>query len=160
MEYSKPHGNTRAAGMALKPTQFYYLEASFRQRLDEIVRAVLNRTSTVALWEALCGVLPLERNRPESLSRRVEGLEYASDKLWTQAVEGGKRAFGQNFDRGALRQAAGILPISHYHYLSGSREPWGLVRTRRDALNDPQTALLKLRRDVESLAQFILLLPG
>lgn len=127
--------------------------------MDEILRNFTGSAHVGDLWEKLCAALPLDRGRPESLSRRVEGLDYVAEKLWALAVESGKKTFGPNFDREALRRAAGIMPISHYHYIMGSREPWGLVLTRRDALHDPQTALLKLRRDIESLGDFILNLP-
>lgn len=159
MEYLGEYGKTAKPKMAAKPRKFYYLEAQARQRVEEIVQLLSARGSKLKGWEALCEALPLERGLPQSLSRRVEGLDLAAEKLWALAVEGGRKAFGPGFDRESLRRAAGILPISHYHYLSGSREPHELVQTRRDALNDPTTALVKLRRDIEALTEFIQHLP-
>jgi hypothetical protein len=156
MEYASQSKTTLLSGTPVRPNQYFYLNSGIRQALEEVLENYRRRTLEENLWERLCAELPLDRGRPESLSRRVEGLNYAAEKLWTMAVESGKKAFGQNFDRRGLRHAAGILPISQYHYLIGSREPWRQVLTRRDALHDPQTALLKLRRDVESLGDFIL----
>jgi hypothetical protein len=152
--------NTPLSVTPARPNPYFYLGAGIRQAIEETLERYLHRTLEGNLWARLCAELPLDRGRPESLSRRVEGLNYAAETLWNMAVESGKKAFGQNFDRERLRRTTGILPIGHYHYLRGSREPWGQVLTRRDALHDPQTALLKLRRDIESLGDFILHLPS
>src|SRR5512142_1010288 len=140
MEYMGQHGKTGHPRTAVKPRKFFYLDSQARQRVEEIISGVAQRGAKINGWEALCEALPLERSRPQSQSRRVEGLDLAAEKLWALAVEAGRKAFGKNFDRESLCRAAGILPISHYHYLSGSREPHFLVQTRRDALNDPATA--------------------
>jgi hypothetical protein len=159
MEYTGQSQNTPLPSTPARPSQYFYLDSRIRQAIEEVLGSYLRHGQQGNLWERLCEALPLDRSRPEVLSRRVEGLEYAAEKLWTLAMESGRKAFGQNFDRGGLRRAADIRPISQYHYLRGSREPWRQVMTRRDGLHDPQTALLKLRRDVESLGDFILKLP-
>jgi hypothetical protein len=159
MEYVNHSTNPASSVPATGSKKYYFLDSKGRHELEEILRSYLSRSLSGNVWEALCAALPLDRGQPESLSRRVEGLLYASEALWGLAMESGKKAFGLSFDRYALCRSAGILPMSHYHYLRGSREPWGQVLTRRDALHDPQTAMMKLQRDIESLGDFILNLP-
>jgi len=46
--------------------------------------------------------------------------------------------------------------MSQYHYLTGSREPMNVLLTRDDALQDPSTAFVKLKHDIETWSEFIL----
>ncbi|MBM3327178.1 MAG: hypothetical protein FJY65_09450 [Calditrichaeota bacterium] len=103
------------------------------------------------LFEKITDLLPIEKLNQDTVRRRVEGYYYASELLWQKALQGGK------FSRQDLVRKAGLKPLSHYHYLTGSREPRNIVLTRDDYLNDPTTALVKLRDDILAIAK---VLPG
>jgi hypothetical protein len=135
--------------------KFYYLDAQTRHQLDGVLRGDLAQFTPADLWKQLCAALPLQRLHPETLRRRVEGMAYAADWLWQAALLKGKEAFGQEFDRENLLKSIRPVPISHYHYILGSREPRDLLRSRRDGLHDPQIALAKLQHDIEALADFM-----
>ncbi len=99
-----------------------------------------------ALFDKITDLLPIEKLNPDTVRRRVEGYYYASEELWQKALQSGK------FSRAELVKKAGLKPLSHYHYLTGSREARNIVLTRDDYLNDPPTALVKLRDDILGLA--------
>lgn len=101
------------------------------------------------LFDQITDLLPIEKLNPDTVRRRVEGYYFASEELWKRALESKK------FNRQDLIRKAGLKPLSHYHYLTGSREPVAYVLTRSDYLNDPTTALVKLRDDILGLARIL-----
>ncbi len=143
----------------VKAKKYYYLDTATQHRLDEILRGFMHLRTSNHLWENLCSNLPVQKWSPASLRLRVEGLAYAAERLWNTALEDGKRAYGEDFDRDHLRRYVRTLPMSHYHYLVGSRESKEVLRTRHDALEDPLTALAKLQSDIAALADFLRQLP-
>ena len=140
--------------------RFYYLDSETRKELDAVLESYLKGSTGDSLWAALCRTLPVEQKRSTSYNIRVEGLSYAAESLWDAALARGKQVFGENFGRQELSQAVGSRPISYYHYLIESREPWTILNTRRDALEDLDTAMLKLKDDILSLVDFIRRLPS
>ncbi len=135
--------------------RYYYLDSQTRKSVDEVLQRTVSGHASTASWSELCRVLPVERLHPESVRRRVEGMTYAADWLWDEALRIGKKEFGPTFDRANLRRSIHSCPISHYHYLMGSREPRHVLLTRRDGLQDPRIALSKLQHDVEELFDFV-----
>ena len=97
----------------------------------------------------------MEKQSGRSHRRRVEGMIYCSEHLWSLAMESGKGAYGADFSRQDLIRLTGSRPMSHYRYLTGSREPMEVLLTRDDALEDSGTALVKFRDDIEALIDFI-----
>jgi len=91
-------------------------------------------------------LLPVDKLRSESVRQRVEGLYFASEVLWYRILSTHK------LTREEVVVQAKLKPLSHYHYLLGSREPGASVMTRDDYYNDPATALAKLRDDIIGLA--------
>jgi len=160
MQVSPRRESVGIAGTRVMRKQYYYLDAQIRQQLDEVLRDFAIRRSNGHLWADLCSLLPVEKFKPESLKMRVEGLSYTADALWKMALQRGKEFFGENFDRLSLQRTVRTYPISHYHYLLGSREPRDLVLTRRDGMHDPQVALYKLHNDIQALADFICQTPA
>ena len=146
------HHESHAAPTAAR---FYYFDSQSRKSVDEVLQRTVSARAAAASWSELCRVLPVERQRPESIRRRVEGMTYAADWLWDEALRIGKKEFGPTFDRANLLRSIRSYPISHYHYLMGSREPRHILLTRRDGLHDPRIALSKLQRDVEELFDFV-----
>jgi len=146
------HHESHAAPPAAR---FYYLDSQTRKGVDEVLQRTVSGRASTASWSELCRLLPVERQRHESVRRRVEGMTYAADWLWDEALRIGKKEFGPNFDRANLRRSIRSYPISHYHYLMGSREPRDVLLTRRDGLHDPRIALAKLQHDVEELFDFV-----
>jgi len=82
--------------------------------------------------------------------RRVEGYSQATDLLWEKILEIGK------LDKQEIITRANLKPMSYYHYLTGSREAPDYAKSREDMLNDPSTALVKLRDDIIGLADLML----
>ncbi len=99
-------------------------------------------------------VLPIEKMDSDTVRRRVEGLYYASELIFKRLLAGGKMT------RSDIVRAAGLKPLSHFHYLTGSREPKNIVLTRDDYLNDPSTALVKLKDDIVHIAPLLLKQPN
>jgi len=95
-----------------------------------------------AFFNKVVEVLPIEKMDPDTVRRRVEGLYYTSELIFKKLLAGGKMT------RNDIVRAAGLKPLSHFHYLTGSREPKNIVLTRDDYLNDPSTALIKLKDDI------------
>jgi len=144
----------------VKPSRFYYLAPDARQRVDEVLERFAQRAPIGDLWEALCRELPVDRQAATSLQARVEGMSYAAEYLWNAALQAGAQVYGGDFDRQQLRHSVqDVMPITHYHYKVGSRLPKAILVTRRDALEDPGTALAKLKQDIEGLVDFIRRLP-
>lgn len=140
--------------------RFYYLDSETRKELDAVLESYRRDSTGDALWTALCNKLPVEKKRNTSYKIRVEGLSYVAESLWEMALAQGKQAYGENFSRQDLAKAVGSRPISYYHYLIGSREPWTVLNTRRDALEDLDTAMLKLKDDIHALVEYIRRLPS
>jgi hypothetical protein len=168
----KSSGNNRAAGggkgrsrrwknpgCAVKLPRFYYLDADTRIQVDAVIQSFLQNSLDGDLWATLCERLPLDRKESHALQVRVEGVGHAAETLWNAALQAGTRTYGQEFNRQSLRNSVQAMPMTHYHYVEGSREHNSVLRTRRDALEDPCTALTKLQQDVEALADFIRRLP-
>jgi len=101
-------------------------------------------------FDKVVAVLPIERMNADTVRRRVEGLYYTSELIFKRLLAGGK------LTRNDIVRAAGLKPLSHYHYLTGSREPRNIVLTRDDYLNDPSTALVKLKDDIFGIATLLL----
>ncbi len=160
MEINLRNIQTAVSRAVMMRRRFYYLDSETRKELDAVLESYIKSPAGDALWMALCNKLPVEKKRSTSYKVRVEGLSYAAEALWDAALARGKQAYGENFSRQELSKAVGFRPISYYHYLSGSREPWTILNTRRDALEDLDTAMLKLKDDILSLVDFIRRLPS
>ncbi len=147
--------NLTSSEAVVKRKKFYYLDLDTRRQLDQVLQSFLFQPSGNGLWQNLCERLPLNKLVPEAQRLRAEGLYYVSECLWSFALQGGKKTFGDSFDRAQLRRTLRVLPMSHYHYLMGSRERRENLLTRHDALQDPGTAIAKLQQDIDALAGFI-----
>jgi hypothetical protein len=160
MEINLRDTYTTVSRAVMMRRRFYYLDSETRRELDAVLEGYIKNPAGDSLWTALCSKLPLEKKKSTSYKTRVEGLSYAAESLWDTALARGKLAYGENFGRQELSRAVGSRPISYYHYLIGSREPRTILNTRRDALEDLDTAMLKLKDDIMSLADFIRRLPS
>jgi hypothetical protein len=144
----------------MKRLRFYYLDTETRGKLEALLQTLLAHSATADLMNQFKKLLPIQKRDNTSLRRHVEGLFYLSERLWNIAVEKGKQAYGDDFTRENLLRITKTLPMSHYRYLTGSREPADVLLTRDDALQDPPTALIKLTADINSLLDFIQSLPS
>ena len=150
--------NDRGSATAplMKRLKYYYLDSDSRRRIDDLLENFLKQGSTLHLMERLKELLPIEKWKPNSLRKHVEGMYYLSERLWTLALDAGKKAYGNDFSRENLLRVTRTLPMSQYRYLTGSREPMNVLLTRDDALQDPSTAFVKLKHDIETWSEFIL----
>jgi len=117
--------------------------------LDNFVTAA-GKEKPEAFFDKVVALLPIEKMDADTVRRRVEGLYYTSELIFKRLLAGGKMT------RNDIVRAAGLKPLSHFHYLTGSREPKNIVLTRDDYLNDPSTALIKLKDDVVSAAGLLI----
>ena len=140
--------------VVMKRMRFYYVNAEERSRLEALIQRML-KNSSVDLLAEVKSLLPIEKRNNTSVRKYVEGLFYVAERLWTIGVEKGKEAYGPDFSRENLLRITKTLPMSHYRYLTGSREPMNVLLTRDDALQDPPTAIVKLTNDIASLLEFI-----
>ncbi len=154
-----PQIRTTPGPVVMKRLRFYYLDTETRGKLEGLLQSSLADSTTADLLNQFKQLLPIQKWDSTSLRRHVEGLFYLSERLWNIAVEKGKQAYGDDFSRENLLRITKTLPMSHYHYLTGSREPADVLLTRDDALQDPPTALVKLTADINSLVEFIQSLP-
>jgi len=102
-----------------------------------------------SLFDKVTELLPIKKLEFDTVRRRIEGYFYASERIWGLALATGRAS------RQEVVKKAQLKPLSHYHYLTGSLEPSNIVQTRDDLLNDPSTALVKLRDDIISLARIL-----
>lgn len=138
----------------MKRLRFYYIDKEIIAKLDGILdEFTAGRTNNV--MEQLKQTLPIEKWNDKSLRRYVEGMFYLAEQLWTYALDQGKKTGGDEFSRENLLRITKTMPMSHYSYLVGSREPANVLLTRDDSLQDPPTAMVKLQHDIESLSDFI-----
>ena len=128
--------------------ELYYLDKNAAENIEKIVQEFAGNTKNMSgenLVEKVTTELPIQRSDLTSVRRRVEGFYFTTEILWREALK-------HNDSRPAVVKIAELKPLSHYHYLTGSREPITNVMTRADYLNDPTTALVKLRDDILGLA--------
>jgi hypothetical protein len=139
----------------MKRMRFYYLDTQVLGKLDQVL-GEFTAGHADDVMKALNQTLPIVKWNDKSLRRHVEGMFYLSEKLWTFALELGKKTWGAEFSRENLLRITKTMPMSHYSYLVGSREPATVLLTRDDILQDPATAMVKLQHDIKSLSDFIL----
>lgn len=139
----------------LNRMRFYYLDPATRENLEEIILNFSKGQLQESLLYEIRQSLPFEKKDLSTVKRRVEGMIYLTERLWMIALEAGKNAYGSDFSRQNLVGITRTMPMSHYHYVTGSREPINVLITRDDALQDPSAAFAKFDRDVNSLAEFI-----
>lgn len=143
-------------GTNMKRIRFYYLNSEVKHQLEDVLQDFINGQPPQDLLSELNRMLPIKVEDKNSMRQRIEGMIYISERLWSIALEIGKQVYGKKFSRQELWRFTLNLPMSHYRYLTGSREPMPVLLTRDDALEDPSTAIVKLGRDIEALMGFIL----
>lgn len=130
----------------------YYLSPETSAQIEKLVNDFTGGAKSISsedLLEKLQEVLPIQKMNRNSVKRRVEGFYHATELLFKFILD--KRIL----DRQQIVLKAKLRPLSYYHYLTGSREPADNVQTRDDYLNDPTTALVKLRDDILGLARLM-----
>ncbi len=130
-------------------SELYYLDQESAEKIKKLVERVASKEDKLkpdTLLKELTELLPIQKTDITTVRRRVEGFHYTTEILWKAALD---MKIGE---RSEIVRMAKLKPLSHYHYLTGSREPVGNVLTRADYLNDPATALVKLRDDIHGLA--------
>ena len=142
-------------GINMNRIRLYYLKSETRRQLDALLQNLLKERSDQDFRAEIDRLLPIEAKQSKSVKRRVEGMFYVSERLWAIGLELGKKAYGEAFSRQDLWRSTHDLPMSHYRYLTGSREPVPVLITRDDALEDPSTGLAKLGQDIEAILGFI-----
>ena len=135
--------------------RLYYLHPEAILKLDDVIEKFVHKPEDHNLLEDLGKILPIEKRNPVSFKQRVEAMFYVSEKLWSVALEKGKKTWGEDFSRDNLLRITKTMPMSHYSYLVGSREPANVLLTRNDILQDPVVAMVKLQHDIESLSDFL-----
>lgn len=143
----------------MKRIRLFYLKSESKNSLDGILDKFVDQPLPQRLWQDLLDALPVEKWDSITVKQRVEGLVYIAEELWSLALKLGKKSYGQDFSRRELLHDLRSMPMSHYRYVTGSREPKIALLTRDDALQDPSTSLVKLQRDIETLAEFVRQLP-
>jgi len=132
----------------MRDMELRFLADETAERIDQMVNRVAAGEGTVSadqFVKDLIELLPVQKMQTDTVKRRVEGLYLAGEILWHKALE-----LTAN-DRNEVIRRARLKPLSHYHYLTGSLEPKSNVLTRDDYLNDPSTALVKLKDDIMGL---------
>ncbi|MFN3822278.1 MAG: hypothetical protein ACK4OO_08090, partial [bacterium] len=113
----------------MRRVELRYLSQESLEKINNLIEhytQTKGKQGAEQLFEAITELLPIEKLNPDTVRRRVEGYYFASEELWRKALASGK------FNRQDLIRKAGLKPLSHYHYLTGSREPKAYVLTRSD----------------------------
>jgi hypothetical protein len=137
----------------MREHELRYLTNEIAGQIDRLMKEFVEaggKETPEQLFDRVTSVLPVEKLNADTVRLRVEGYYYASEYIFKLLLQRGKT-------RNAIVQAAALRPLSHYHYLVGSREPFNLLLTRDDYLNDPSTALVKLKDDIIAIAKLILI---
>ncbi len=140
-------------------TPYHYLSEDLRRQL-ETMTAAFNRSglTPASFLSELKEVLHVDNAKPETLYVRIEGLHLVSGLLFDLTLNLGTFRFGDGWNRNKVVEMARIRPLSTYHWLTGSRESSDYVTTRRDYMNDPGTALVKLKDDILLLGRLLRML--
>jgi len=136
----------------MREYELRYLTNEVVSQINSQVEALISSRGKITpeqMFDKVTGLLPVEKLNPDTVRRRVEGYYYTSEFLFKRLLQEGRT-------RNQIVSDAGLKPLSHYHYLVGSREPRNLLLTRDDYLNDPSTALVKLKDDIIGLAVLVL----
>ncbi len=136
----------------MREMELRYLAKDVAERINQMVNQITTGEEEITadnLIDKVTELLPIQKLQSETVRRRVEGFHFTAELLWQKAIEITKST------RAEVVRIAKLKPLSHYHYLTGSREPRDNVLTRDDFLNDPATAMVKLREDIISLAKVI-----
>ncbi len=137
----------------MREYELRYLRGEVVNKISSLVDGFVSaagKEKTEVFFDKVVVLLPIEKMDADTVRRRVEGLYYTSELIFKRLLAGGKMT------RNDIVRAAGLKPLSHFHYLTGSREPKNIVLTRDDYLNDPSTALVKLKDDILGVAQLLL----
>ncbi len=129
--------------------ELYYLDKKSAEEIEDMVTQLAagkTQLDPEEFLNKLTAKLPIVKSDITSVRRRIEGFYYTTEILWREALK------LNNGDRKEIIHIAKLKPLSHYHYLTGSREPQINVMTRADYFNDPTTALVKLHDDIIGLA--------
>ena len=136
----------------MRENELRYLTSEVVSQINTLVEGFITSEGKLTpeqLIEKVKALLPIEKIKPDTVKRRVEGYYYTSEFIFKRLLKGGQTRPGIVHD-------AGLKPLSHYHYLVGSREPANLLLTRDDYLNDPSTSLIKLHDDIVGIANLLL----
>jgi hypothetical protein len=132
----------------MREYELRYLTSEVASQIAAVVdkyAAASGKEKPSDMYDRVIDKLPIEKMNADTVRRRVEGLYYTSELLFKRLLAGGK------MNRNDIVRAAELKPLSHYHYMTGSRESRNNVLTRDDYLNDPSTALVKLKDDIVGL---------
>ena len=129
-----------------------YVSSEVAEQISQLIEEFITTDDEMTGEKLLNRVhllLPIERMKTETVRQRIEGLHFVTEILWQKILDTGK------FNRQEVVQMAKLKPLSYYHYLTGSREQVSNVMSRDDYMNDPSTAIAKLKDDVTGLARII-----
>ena len=133
----------------MREMELRYLSNDVAERIEQMVEDVVTGRSTDTIQnfvDKITELLPINKLQSDTVRRRVEGYYLTTEMLWQKARDLSKGT------RSDVVRMANLKPLSHYHYMTGSREPHNIVMTRDDYMNDPPTAMVKLRDDIYNLA--------
>ena len=133
-------------------SEVYFLTEDLFEQITGLIDQFIREPKSIKpeqLVEVLKDILPIEKMNRQTLLRRVEGYSIATDILWEKVTEIG------GLDRQQIVTRAKLKPMSYYHYLTGSREAPNYAKSRDDLMNDPSTALVKLKDDILGLTGLI-----
>ncbi len=129
--------------------EFRYLPSDIAEKVAGVIDQFVSGQLAISkdeLFEKLTSILIVNKMKRETVYSRLEGYYHASDLLFTKVAE------NTGLTRQDIVSRANLRPLSHYHYMTGSREPSGIVLKRQDLFNDPATAMTKLKDDILGLA--------
>jgi hypothetical protein len=132
--------------------ELQYLEPDLARKIDALIDQYAAREGSLTpdiFLDRITDLLPIQKMDFDTVRRRVEGYHYTTERFWSLILSTGR------VTRPDVVKRAQLKSLSQYHYLTGSREPANLMLTRDDLLNDPSTALVKLRDDILGLARVL-----
>lgn len=136
----------------MRDHEMRYLTPDIREKIDAVIDQFLadkGAMSPDSLLEKITALLPIEKMHFDTVKARLEGFIHVTDKFWEMALASEKTS------REEIVKLAKLRSLSHYHYLTGSREPANELLTRDDMFNDPTTALVKLHDDILGLGKVL-----
>ncbi|MBD3167732.1 hypothetical protein GF324_14115 [bacterium] len=136
--------------------QYHFMSEEDFGKLEEFHKSFIASDLTPENYVVkLREMFTLDKAEPATWKRRVEALYTASEMLFHDVLEEGRTWQGTVWNRGRVVIEARLMPLSHYHWTTGSREPTANLLTRDDYLNDPATALIKLEFDIISMGKLL-----
>jgi len=140
----------------MRNQHYYYLSSDMKSDLQAVVtRFVTESASPEMFLNEIKEKLPVEWSNQFQWKASVEGFFFTAQVLFGEVLQFGQSHHGDEWTRETVVYEAGLRPLSSYHWSSLYWDSLSAIPTSDDYLNDPTTALVKLKDDILALSRLL-----